>query len=101
MKKFYLIPTVCVLLMAFVGNSQNYYITTKKDSVPCKEITDFSTNAQGKMVELLYTDKDGKAFKLKKNEMPDIKTLCMGGQIFDRMPLDTDRPDSYYRYRWA
>lgn len=79
-------------------NSQNYFITIKGDSIGCKEVTNFVTNSQGKMVGLEYIDILGKVVKQKKKEIPDIKTICMNGTIYDRMPLKLKKPDSYYRY---
>lgn len=91
-----------IVLVCFLSGincfSQNYYIKTNNDSVSCKEIKSFETNSQGKLVELQYIDKEGKEIKQKKSDMPDIRTFCMNGVIYDRMPLKIEKPDSYYRY---
>ena len=36
--------------------SQNYFITLSKDSVVCKQINFFDTNAQGKMIDIEYVN---------------------------------------------
>lgn len=96
LKLFYL-AAIC-LISSQTCISQNYYITMRNDSVPCKDIIGFSTNVQGKMVELEYIDKNGNMMKQKKSEIPEIRTICQGGVIYDRMPLTLKKPDSYYRY---
>lgn len=82
----------------FSSFSQDYFVKSNKDTVKCSEL-EFSTQGQGKISDLSYKDKNGKPVVLKKkSEIPDIITLFIGGITFDRMPLDLDKPDSYYRY---
>ncbi len=78
--------------------TQNYFITTQNDSIPCNQINFFDTNAQGKMIDLEYVNKENVTIRLKKNDIPDIKTLCQNGFIYLRLPLSLKKPDGYYRY---
>ena len=78
--------------------SQNYYITTAKDSVACRSINYFDTNAQGKMIKLEYVNAENQTILLLKNDIPEIQTLAQDGAMYLRMPLKIDKPDGYYRY---
>jgi hypothetical protein len=78
--------------------AQNYYITTDQDSVVCRSINYFDTNAQGKMIKLEYVNTDNQTILLHKNDIPEIVRLCQDGAIYVRMPLKISKPDGYYRY---
>jgi hypothetical protein len=78
--------------------SQNYYITTGNDSVVCKKINFFDTNAQGEMIDLEFINMMNDTIRLKKRNVPEIKTICQNGIIYLRMPLNINKPDGYYRY---
>ena len=78
--------------------SQNYFITLSKDSIVCKQINFFDTNAQGKMIDIEYVNDKNETIRLKKKDIPEIKLLCQDGTIFLRMPLKIKKPDGYYRY---
>ena len=78
--------------------AQNYYITTDQDSVVCRSINYFDTNAQGKMIKLEYVNTDNQTILLHKNDIPEIARLCQDGAIYVRMPLKISKPDGYYRY---
>lgn len=92
-----IITTVYILLNVNCF-SQNYFIQTNRDSVPCQQINYFDTNARGKMIKLKYVDKEGRTIELKKDEIPEIKTICQDGQVYIRMPLKIKKPDGYYRF---
>jgi hypothetical protein len=79
-------------------HAQNYYITTDQDSVVCRSINYFDTNAQGKMIKLEYVNTDNQTILLQKNDIPEIARLCQDGAIYVRMPLKISKPDGYYRY---
>jgi hypothetical protein len=87
-----------VLIPISYTYSQNYYITTGNDSVVCKKINFFDTNAQGEMIDLEYITKMNDTIRLKKRNVPEIKTICQNGIIYLRMPLNINKPDGYYRY---
>ena len=94
-----LVPAAFLILFSITESfTQNYYITTANDSVPCNHINFFDTNAQGKMVDLEYVNKENVTIRLKKKDIPEIKTLCQDGAIYLRMPLSLKNPDGYYRY---
>jgi hypothetical protein len=78
--------------------SQNYFITLAKDSVPCRSINYFDTNAQGKMIKLEYVNSENQTILLLKNDIPEIQTLVQDGAMYVRMPLKINKPDGYYRY---
>lgn len=89
-----------ILLVGGMTNcfSQNYFITTDKDSVACKQINFFDTNAQGQMIDFEYVTNNNETIRLKKKEIPEIQKLCQDGVLYLRMPLNIDKPDGYYRY---
>ncbi|MFM1947616.1 MAG: hypothetical protein RL207_1899 [Bacteroidota bacterium] len=78
--------------------SQNYYILSSKDSVPCQSINYFNTNAQGKMVELEFVNLQNETIKWEKNDIPEIDKISQDGVLYVKMPLKIDKPDGYYRY---
>lgn len=78
--------------------SQNYYILSSKDSVPCQSINYFNTNAQGKMVELEFVNLQNETIKWEKNDIPEIDRISQDGVLYVKMPLKIDKPDAYYRY---
>jgi hypothetical protein len=78
--------------------SQNYFITLSKDSVVCKQINFFDTNAQGKMIDIEYINQKNEIIRLKKKDIPEISLLCQNGSIYVRMPLKLKKPDGYYRF---
>jgi hypothetical protein len=78
--------------------AQNYFITLAKDSVACRSINYFDTNAQGKMIKLEYVNSENQTILLLKNDIPEIQTLVQDGAMYLRMPLKIDKPDGYYRY---
>ena len=78
--------------------AQNYFITLAKDSVPCRSINYFDTNAQGKMIKLEYVNLENQTILLLKNDIPEIQTLVQDGVMYLRMPLKINKPDGYYRY---
>jgi len=92
--------TFAILLTFVISNcfSQNYFITTSRDSVSCRRINFFDTNAQGRMVDFEYVNNDNVTIRLKKNDIPDIQRLCQYGALYLRMPLNIKKPDGYYRY---
>ena len=81
-----------------VSFSQNYFITLSKDSIPCKQINFFDTNAQGKMIDIEYVNQNNETIRLKKKDVPEINLLCQDGAIYLRMPLNIKKTDGYYRY---
>lgn len=87
-----------ITLVSFSIYSQNYFVTIGKDSIVCKQINFFDTNAQGKMIDLEYVNNENKTIRLTKNEIPEIKTICQDGVVYLRMPLNIKKPDGYYRY---
>jgi len=87
-----------ITLVTFSSYSQNYFVTISKDSVVCKQINFFDTNAQGKMIDLEFVNNENKTIRLKKNDIPEIKTICQDGVVYLRMPLNIKKPDGYYRY---
>lgn len=87
-----------ITLVTFSSYSQNYFVTISKDSIVCKQIIFFDTNAQGKMIDLEYVNNENKTIRLKKNDIPEIKTICQDGVVYLRMPLNIKKPDGYYRY---
>jgi len=78
--------------------AQNYFITLSKDTVVCKRINFFDTNAQGKMIDIEYVDNKNETIRLKKNDIPEINKICQNGVVYLRMPLKISKPDGYYRY---
>jgi hypothetical protein len=90
------------LILVLCGTSelqaQNYFITTSKDSVACRSINYFDTNAQGKMIKLEYVNSENQTILLLKNDIPEIQTLVQDGAMYLRMPLKINKPDGYYRY---
>jgi hypothetical protein len=78
--------------------SQNYFITTSKDSVSCQQINFFDTNAQGRMVDFEYVNSNNETIRLTKSEIPEIDRLCQDGALYLRMPMKLSKPDGYYRY---
>jgi hypothetical protein len=87
-----------ILLSKIDCFSQNYFITISKDSVSCRQINFFDTNAQGKMVDFEYVNNENVTIRLKKNDIPEIQKLCQDGVLYLRMPLNINKPDDYYRY---
>ena len=71
--------------------SQNYFITLSKDSIPCRQINFFDTNAQGKMIDFEYVNNQNEIIRLKKQEIPDIQRLCQDGALYLRMPLNLNK----------
>ena len=78
--------------------AQNYFITLSKDTIVCKRINFFDTNAQGKMIDIEYVDNKNETIRLKKNDIPEINKICQNGVVYLRMPLKISKPDGYYRY---
>jgi hypothetical protein len=78
--------------------SQNYFITVAKDSMACKQVNFFDTNAQGKMIDLEYVTEQNDTVRLSKKDIPEIYKICQDGVIYLRMPLQLSDPDGYYRY---
>ena len=90
-----------VLLIALSSSvcfSQNYFITASKDSISCRQINFFDTNAQGKMIDFEYVNNQNETIRLKKQEIPEIQRLCQDGALYLRMPLNLNKSDGYYRY---
>ena len=88
-------------IMLFAQNvsfSQNYFITLSKDTIACKQINFFDTNAQGKMIDIEYVNQNNETIRLKKKDVPEINLLCQDGAIYLRMPLKIKKTDGYYRY---
>jgi len=85
-------------LSSSVCFSQNYFITLSKDSIPCRQINFFDTNAQGKMIDFEYVNNQNETIRLKKQEIPEIQRLCQDGALYLRMPLNLNKSDGYYRY---
>ena len=81
-----------------VSFSQNYFITLSKDTIACKQINFFDTNAQGKMIDIEYVNQNNETIRLKKKDVPEINLLCQDGAIYLRMPLKIKKTDGYYRY---
>jgi hypothetical protein len=96
-QKLYLLAAVIHLSSTFCL-SQNYFITTNKDSVSCQQINFFDTNAQGRMVDLEYVNSNNETVRLTKSEIPEIERLCQDGALYLRMPMKLSKPDGYYRY---
>jgi hypothetical protein len=95
-----LTATIVFLILINISESfsQNYYITTENDSVVCNQINFFDTNAQGKMIDFEYVNKENSTIRLKKKDIPEIKMICQNGIIYTRMPLNIKKTDGYYRY---
>ena len=70
------------------GMTQNYFITTSKDSISCRRINFFDTNAKGRMVDFEYVNNNNETIRLKKNDIPEIQRLCQDGSLYLRMPLN-------------
>ena len=91
--------TLFIVACCFSGlQAQNYFITLAKDSVACRSINYFDTNAQGKMIKLEYVNSENQTILLLKNDIPEIQTLVQDGAMYVRMPLKINKPDGYYRY---
>ncbi len=62
--------TTSVILLILLDTSacfsQNYFVTTTKDSVSCRRINFFDTNAQGQMVDFEYVNYENDTIRLKK-----------------------------------
>jgi hypothetical protein len=78
--------------------SQNYYVLSTNDSIPCASINYFNTNAQGKMVELEFVNMQNETIRWTKNDIPEIDKISQDGVLYVKMPLKIDKPDGYYRY---
>ena len=52
--------------------SQNYFITVAKDSMACKQVNFFDTNAQGKIIDLEYVTEQNDTVRLSKKDIPEI-----------------------------
>lgn len=96
LKKYFLFLLILGKIPCFF--SQNYYILSNKDSIPCNSINYFNTNAQGKMVEFEYVNVQNETIRFTKNEMPEIDKISQDGVLYVKMPLKIDKPDGYYRY---
>lgn len=94
----YAVLSLLILFRIPVVLSQNYYILSSKDSVPCQSINYFNTNAQGKMVELEFVNMQNETIKWEKNEIPEIDKISQDGVLYVKMPLKIDKPEAYYRY---
>ena len=92
------ILAAAVCLSSTLCFSQNYFITTNKDSVSCQQINFFDTNAQGRMVDFEYVNSNNETIRLTKSEIPEIDRLCQDGALYLRMPMKLSKPDGYYRY---
>ena len=92
------ILTAVIYLSSTWCFSQNYFITTNKDSVSCQQIHFFDTNAQGRMVDFEYVNSNNETIRLTKSEIPEIDRLCQDGALYLRMPMKLSKPDGYYRY---
>jgi hypothetical protein len=89
---------LAAILISINGFAQNYYITTANDSIPCRDIHFFDTNAQGKMIDFEYVNSEQQTIRLKGKDIPEIARLCQDGTLYLRMPLNLKKPDGYYRY---
>jgi hypothetical protein len=96
LKKYFLFLLILGKISGFL--SQNYYILSSKDSIPCNSINYFNTNAQGKMVEFECVNLQNETIRFTKNEMPEIDKISQDGVLYVKMPLKIDKPDGYYRY---
>lgn len=97
----YIVRSILSLIVIFMvtnGMTQNYFITTSKDSISCRRINFFDTNAKGRMVDFEYVNNNNETIRLKKNDIPEIQRLCQDGSLYLRMPLNIKKPDGYYRY---
>ena len=73
--------------------SQDYYLT-KTDSIPCSDLS-FSATAQGYLKGLYYINSNGKSIEINGREnVPDVLTLFMGGEYFDKVPQKAHKPES-------
>jgi hypothetical protein len=96
LKKYFLFLLILGIMPGVF--SQNYYILSSKDSIPCASINYFNTNAQGKMVELEFVNLQNETIKWEKNDIPEIDRISQDGVLYVKMPLKIDKPDGYYRY---
>jgi len=101
--KFNILKTLFILFFSVLLSkekcfSQNYFITKSNDSISCKQINFFDTNAQGKMIDIEYVNDKNETIRLKKDDIPEINLLCQDGSIYLRMPLNINNPNGYYRY---
>ncbi len=78
--------------------SQNYFLTIKRDSIPCRQINLFDTNAQGVLIKFEYVNIENQTILLKKNDIPEIVSICQDGVLYLRMSLKISKPDGYFRY---
>jgi hypothetical protein len=103
MKKLILIVVTCFILFNYgIVNCQskptNYYFIKGRDTVFCSILV-YQTNAQGVLTYLTYTDMDGKVISMSgKKNVPDVNTFCIGGEAADKVPINPNKPDGYYRY---
>jgi hypothetical protein len=96
LKKYFLFLLILINIPGVF--SQNYYVLSNKDSIPCSSINYFNTNAQGKMVELEFVNVQNETIRFTKNEIPEIDKISQDGVLYVKMPLKIDKPDGYYRY---
>ena len=92
--KAILIPA---LFCSTILKSQSYIVKAMGDTLFCTAI-DFKTNMRGFIVDLSYTDKNGKKVDLhKRKNIPIIKSIHDYSTIYEVMPLKIRKPRSYYR----
>lgn len=90
---------MCLLFCNTFFKAQEYFVRNNNlDTIRCSNM-EYTTNSQGFIVELTYTDKSGKQVKLEgKKKLKDINTLNYKTGIVERMPLKLSDPDGYVRY---
>ena len=90
-------PCILIGLMLYtqiVCFSQNYFITSSKDSTACKQINFFDTNAQGKMIDFEYVNNENETIRLKKNDIPEILGRCNYSESFIKTANDLQIMDA-------
>jgi len=89
------------LMIAFSLNihSQSNYFTFGTDTIFCKNVS-YEATVQGYLKTISYTDTDGKSWEMSgKKNLENVDSFFIGGGFTDKIPADTDHPNSYVR--WA
>lgn len=95
-----IIITFLLCTTALIGYTQeNDYFIVDSDTTFCSNL-DFKITAQSYLSSVSYINTDGERVEIKERKnVPNIETFYINGNLIDRVPQKTKKPDKYIK--WA
>jgi hypothetical protein len=92
------ICSLLVFLLAGLSIHAQEYFVRGKDTTYARNM-EYTTNSQGFITEIKYTDRSGKQVTLDgKKNLKNVQSLHYNNGVVERMPLKISKPDAYVRY---